>query len=549
MALSGCTNKCSKYCKTCCIPYKGTTIVLIWSALLHSCPTFLILTIFAHFERPGRGEKEFYSEERDAYITANASVLAGMILTLLSYPITGLIAETCFNRFKVMIFGTATSISALVVLLIGVSFAQSHIMVIGLIIHNIGLGMFEANAIQFGVDQLQFASNDELSKFVHWYFWTLFAVQYAATPLMTIILSYYLFIPSSLAFSVLGLAIVICTHRQHLIIEPTGYKNPIKLIAKVTNYARKHKQPMKRSAFTYGEMISSRLDLGKERFGGPFTTEQVEDVKSFWRISGILLTLVGLSFSTNIFVTLGLNLQSLSAGSGWYWYLSNLVFDQSLFYAVIIIGVPVYMSFIRSCLPRRLSLNMLKKMGVGLLMLCIAMSLAAVGSVEMYRAIFNGEVSLCFNNTVFGECELNQTDGAITITALLTAEVFGAIGYTLVFLSALEFILAQAPRSMQSFLIGLWYAYQSFGLVFQLFTFLFVLDVEYWPYTVRVAVTFISMLLFFVVSYLFQYRQRDEPSHVNYQSIIEEYTDRQLQAKDKYLKRQLSFIVEDENDY
>ncbi len=37
---------------------------------------------------------------------------------------------------------------------------------------------------------------------------------------------------------------------------------------------------LNRSAFTYWEEnIPSRLDLGKSRFGGPFTTEQVEDVR------------------------------------------------------------------------------------------------------------------------------------------------------------------------------------------------------------------------------------------------------------------------------
>ena len=35
--------------------------------------------------------------------------------------------------------------------------------------------------------------------------------------------------------------------------------------------------------------MPSRLDLGKSRFGGPFTTEQVEDVKTFFKIIAIHL--------------------------------------------------------------------------------------------------------------------------------------------------------------------------------------------------------------------------------------------------------------------
>ena len=34
-----------------------------------------------------------------------------------------------------------------------------------------GLGMYEANAIQFGMDQMMEASSEQLSYFIHWYFW------------------------------------------------------------------------------------------------------------------------------------------------------------------------------------------------------------------------------------------------------------------------------------------------------------------------------------------------------------------------------------------
>ena len=46
------------------------------------------------------------------------------------------------------------------------------------------------------------------------------------------------------------------------------------------------------SAFTYCEdELPSRLDLGKEKYGGPFTTEQVEDVDVFLGILKVLLSL------------------------------------------------------------------------------------------------------------------------------------------------------------------------------------------------------------------------------------------------------------------
>ena len=42
-----------------------------------------------------------------------------------------------------------------------------------LIIGIIGFGMYEANAIQFGMDQMLEASSEQLSSFIHWYYWSL----------------------------------------------------------------------------------------------------------------------------------------------------------------------------------------------------------------------------------------------------------------------------------------------------------------------------------------------------------------------------------------
>ena len=64
------------------------------------------------------------------------------------------------------------------------------------------------------------------------------------------------------------------------------------MVYDVIRYAIKHKHPTQRSAFTYCEdTIPSRIAFGKQDYGGPFTTEQVENVKTLFRI--ILLQLIG----------------------------------------------------------------------------------------------------------------------------------------------------------------------------------------------------------------------------------------------------------------
>ena len=71
-------------------------------------------------------------------------------------------------------------------------------------------------------------------------------------------------------------------------------ENPYSLIYHVLNYAKNHEHPVGRSALTYWEnKIPSRIDLGKHKYGGPFTVDEVENVKTFFRLVKLLGSLVG----------------------------------------------------------------------------------------------------------------------------------------------------------------------------------------------------------------------------------------------------------------
>ena len=87
--------------------------------------------------------------------------------------------------------------------------------------------------------------------------------------------------------------------KKHLTIEPAGH-NPFTTVYKVLQYAWQHKCPERRSAFTYWEEdIPPRIDLGKSKYGGPFTTEEVEDVKTFLLLSLVLGSLFGFHLADN----------------------------------------------------------------------------------------------------------------------------------------------------------------------------------------------------------------------------------------------------------
>ena len=81
-----------------------------------------------------------------------------------------------------------------------------------------------------------------------------------------------------------------CKRQSWFMIDP-GSKNPYKMVYKMIRFAVQHNAPIRHSAFTYCEdELPTRMDLGKERYGGPFLTEQVEDVKAFLGILCLLLT-------------------------------------------------------------------------------------------------------------------------------------------------------------------------------------------------------------------------------------------------------------------
>ena len=111
---------------------------------------------------------------------------------------------------------------------------------------------------------------------------------------------------------ILCIVLLIVHYKKHWFIIDTARTNHYKLVYRVTKFARQHKVPIRRSAFAYCEDdIPSGLDLGKNKYGGPFTTEQVEDVKAFYGILktifmlGIILFLGYTSgrLSMDIFVT------------------------------------------------------------------------------------------------------------------------------------------------------------------------------------------------------------------------------------------------------
>ena len=176
---------------------------------------------------------------------------------------------------------------------------DNHYLKIFVIVLTVSMGLgfsgFQANIIQFGVDQLHDASSSEIMAFAIWYVWTIF-VSESIVGMIVMYTSYrYQLIAPLLVCINLTIAVFSnILYKNVLIVEPST-TNPFKLVYKVVRYAIKNKHIRQRTAFSYCEnYLPSRIDFGKSKYGGPFTTEQVEDVKTLFRV--IVVIFIGCAF-------------------------------------------------------------------------------------------------------------------------------------------------------------------------------------------------------------------------------------------------------------
>ena len=143
----------------------------------------------------------------------------------------------------------------------------------------VGFSGFLVNITHFGIDQLHDASTDEITSFISWFIWCAYSSQFITDciqrGLNCIQTEPQLFGALLICVQLSAALSVDFLFNRWLVREPVT-PNPFKLVFNVLKYAKNFKQPRYRSAFTYCEdELPSRIDFGKSKYGGPFTTEQV----------------------------------------------------------------------------------------------------------------------------------------------------------------------------------------------------------------------------------------------------------------------------------
>ena len=514
------------------------------------------------------------------------AILISQSVAYLLYPLLGWLADVYFTRYKFVLFSFILMIVSTALMSVAAVVFRNFIYDRGLFIFGgitiatslIAIGLFESTATQFGMDQMPEASSDQLSRYVHWYYWSCTVGRHMILYVLLVIIIFYSqctitvetkdplnlyddFYPNYFVvmcsavligngLQLICLCIGLCVlvyFRKHFNIDRTG-DHPLKLIYNVLKYAWNHKCPERRSAFTYWEEdIPPRIDLGKNKYGGPFTTEEVEDTKTFFCILLLLLSLLGFHLSGHGYSTLD---QIMREQCPTKWLLLFFAEPMQLTQIVLILGLPVQNLLSHCCggyFP-----NMLKRMGLGLFCCFIKAVLEIVIQVTMT----GGEYCDHFDNNTYDSCyflscDININNACVTISnatdnlyscktdnipflLLGIPSVLQGLSILLVFMTALEFICAQAPLRLKGLLIGVWYAFLAINYLFVQTLELFTTERTSWEilHGIKTGFIFLSLVMYLCVSRRYRYRLRDEV--VNEQYLIEEIYEREINLAEEY---------------
>ena len=529
-----------------CPKLKSVILILIWSFFAHvlQClyiDPYLMISVFT----------QLLSQSYDVnFICIIGSVYVYLAIVRLFYPLAGLLADVRYGRYRCVIYSQWSFIGGS--LLIGIggvvgwflyyllrnSRSWSYaifvlllivfglLVIIGVVLFFVSIVGFNANVIQFGMDQLHDSPTEYLVTYIRW-FVLLIHIANLIIKVLISFLRYYVGVLFAIPVAIfvgfyilLLFSLCVGLYKRHSwFLFDAEIKNPYKLVYRIVCFSLKHKNPIRRSAFTYCEdELPSRLDLGKEKYGGPFTTEQVENVKVFFGILQLLISLGPfLAIERSTYSLLPIFSNHLSPN---FTALNTILSIHSIdsIHSLIVLSIfGLYLIFLRPLIHDYVP-GMLKRMRFGMmLMITPALCLFILDTV--------GHTKVSHDNNA---CFLMQTSDekslGISLLFLLIPLLTGSCGHIYFYIALYEFICAQSPHSMKGLLIGTFFAVRG---VFQLLgVLLFILPFLGWRisssfpscgfvyYLVNILVAIFGLILFTSMSKKYQYRQRDEPDNI-----------------------------------
>ena len=382
---------------------------------------------------------------------------------------------------------------------------------------------FSANLIQFGMDQLHDSPMDHQSLFIHWYVWVYYLAEFVSRLpweffSISNLTAFFLWPFIVVVMLLLGIVFfIVARRRSHWFLIDSARVTPYRLVYEITKFGRRHKTPLHRSAFTYcEEELPTGLDLGKAKYGGPFTTEQVEDVKAFYGILKILFALgpvFFLSFAldpTLLWYTINLNdgindtYWSETPSTNFVKLLSYNFFNSLAVVVILLIYLVIIRPFRIFAIPK-----MLKRIGIGIIFL-IASLLCVFGLIT--ASYLQSGNDYC----IFIDVEASITSSPLEKFVVLFVQCcFFPLTNIFIYTALYEFICAQSPHSMKGLLIGLSFAIKGFfQALAAAIPFIFIdfryLNCGVYYYMMNCVVGVVIFVFYVLMARRYKYRKRED---------------------------------------
>ena len=499
-----------RLCKVLCLPSKAAILIIVWTATIGILYNFLLVIAVA----------VTYANTQAGINVSMFDSLTYAILALIMtfYPLSGFIADVYCGRLRTVFISMCllfcyvilTYLMWLIIILClpdydlikykGISSLVTSfpgvmvllLFILSLLAFVIGLTGYQANFIQLGLDQLFEAPSHHLSLFIHYATWSFHIGAVVISVLISLNWCVRMkgqriaFISIAILLSlllILFILLLVGYRKYRWFSANTEHYNPYKTVCKVLNFARKNKYPIRRSAFTYSDKKPSRLDFAKERFGGPFPTEKVENVKTFLRILTTLLAIgpvFMLEVPASYFVFPVFSLHTI------HYTNYNLIFNSwrkfplcdgkhiwetltasGTMMAVFsnLIWFPICLWIVFRLLHNRMP-RTFTRLGFGIVVCLLGViSLLTIDIVghalstdrhaNQTRCMFEMTVTYMYSDhhTALNYPALNLHWAVLIVLSLLLE-----VSPLLTVITVLEFISAQSPQSMKGLLVGVFFA-------------------------------------------------------------------------------------------
>ena len=491
-------------------------LILLWLILVR----FLDPTVYMSIKQ---GVHTFNIFE---YIETFMSVLFYVSLT-----VVGLYTDLKFSRLNVVLFTATIGVCGTSMFIVQSALpTTTWITYIASPILTYSKRFLAIVALSLGADQLYEASSQQLSTYVWWYYWCLslgwsFAAIAACWKNNSLI--YNVSITSLHLFGVIIILLTGFVFKKYFI-HHTPFRNPLKLIYNVLKFAWKNKYPVQRSALTYWEhKHPSRINLGKDKYGGPFTEAEVEDVKAFFCLIPLIIVIAIVYVPVQPIARLSTNLHQT---------IDQCLLNSTYFvyYAVQIVAIPIH-QFCKNYF--RCNISMLQLIGLGLLL----QALSRFGYVAIDLFVTTQEDN---NQTCLFQANNNNSQNIPFVQntyVFLIPNVIAAIGSLFILPGTVRFVFAQAPYSMRSILIGLWYSNNG---LFELIGWKITVFIRHSPsmkpscefsiFLMNLIVSCLAFVLFILLSARYKLRSRGDC--FNPHAIAESYYVNDFRRRELYNK-------------